>query len=463
MITINAQRLLWRMDAMACVGALSGGGVKRLALSDEDKAGRELFIRWCRELGLEVSVDQMGSVFARKPGLQPDLPAILSGSHLDTQPSGGRFDGVLGVLAALEGVQTIIENDISHNAPIEIVSWTNEEGARFAPAMVASGVFAGAFSLDYGLSRCDNLGIGLGDELQRIGCAGERPAVHSPHYPFKAYLELHIEQGPILHRSGDMIGIVTGVQGIRWYDVVITGIETHAGPTPMEFRKDPVPVLGRIITGLYELVAGFGPDARLTIGKLSADPGSRNTVPGTVRFSIDIRHPDNAVLQTMYEAVMSFCSRYSAECTEVWHSPPVYFDETCIAAVEAATKRNGLSSRRMVSGAGHDAVYVSRVVPTAMIFVPSRDGISHNEAEFTAPEQVIAGANVLLSAILLLADTVPGLASPDVSTPGASSPGEFSPDVSSLDTYSTRVPSHGAFSAVGATSGAPSHGTTRNL
>jgi beta-ureidopropionase / N-carbamoyl-L-amino-acid hydrolase len=357
---------------------------------------------WCKDLGLQITVDQMGSIFARKKGLNPDLPVILSGSHLDSQPSGGRFDGVLGVLAALEAVHTIIDHGISHHHDIEIVSWTNEEGVRFAPAMVASGVYGGAFTLEYGLDRIDADGIRLGDELKRIGCAGDRSAVFNPESPVKAYLELHIEQGPVLERSGKPIGVVAGVQGIRWYDVTITGNETHAGPTPMHLRQDPVPVLGKLIARLYDMVTAHGPDARLTIGELAASPGSRNTVPGTVRFTIDIRHPDATILEYMHRDVVSICTELGAHCSKIWDSPPVHFDQQCIAAVEAAATEYGYPFLSMVSGAGHDAVYVSRVAPVAMIFIPCRDGVSHNESEFSTPEQVTAGANVLLGTLLRL-------------------------------------------------------------
>jgi N-carbamoyl-L-amino-acid hydrolase len=342
---------------------------------------------------------------------------LLTGSHLDSQPSGGRFDGVLGVLAALEAVEVIIENNIDHEYDIEIVSWTNEEGARFAPAMIASGVFGGAFTLEYALDRVDASGARLGDALKRIGFAGTRPAVYRPESPgspespdspslpsspVKAYIELHIEQGPILEQAGESIGIVGGVQGIRWYDVTIHGKETHAGPSPMAMRNDPVPVLGGLISRLYTMAAGFGDDARITIGELSVQPGSRNTVPGTVQFSVDIRHPLADTLQAMHEEVLEICADDGIRCTEIWHSPPVHFDAGCVDAVEAAARQFSYAHRRMVSGAGHDAVYVSRVAPTAMIFIPCRDGISHNEAEFASDEHVIAGANVLLATLLKL-------------------------------------------------------------
>lgn len=400
---------------MAKIGALPNGGVRRLALTDEDRRARELFMTWCREIGLEVTIDELGSVYARKKAHGTRAhhhPVILTGSHLDSQPTGGRFDGVLGVLAALEAVQTITEQDIPHTCDFEIVSWTNEEGARFAPAMLASGVFGGAFTRDFALSRSDTEGITIRDELIRIGFNGNRPAAWQAKAQVKAYIELHIEQGPILDRSKQMIGVVTGVQGIRWYDVTIRGMETHAGPSPMAMRNDPVRVLGRLIPGFYALATEFGNDARITIGELTVHPGSRNTVPGMVRLSVDIRHPLAEVLEAMDEKLRLICGRASQRdkidvtCDEVWNSPPVYFDQRCVEAVEAAAARFGYRYRKMVSGAGHDAVYVSRVAPTGMIFIPCRDGISHNEMEFSGDEQVIAGANVLLATLLNLEGSV---------------------------------------------------------
>ncbi|KPP98535.1 MAG: N-carbamoyl-L-amino-acid hydrolase AmaB [Bacteroidetes bacterium HLUCCA01] len=407
MLAVNSDRLRSRMNAMAEIGALPNGGVRRLALTDEDKRGRELFLSWCRQAGLDVTIDQMGSVFARKKATVATYgpqPVVLTGSHLDSQPSGGRFDGVLGVLAALEVVEVIIENNISHRNDIEIVSWTNEEGARFAPAMVASGVYGGAFSLDYALDRTDAMGISIRDELKRIGFDGDRPAQFDPQHPVKAYIELHIEQGPVLEQSEALIGVVTGVQGIRWFDVSIRGRETHAGPTPMALRNDPVLALGRLIPRLYAMAADYGDEARLTIGMLTAQPGSRNTVPGMVQFSVDIRHPLTDSLQAMHQQVMQLCRGDGIHCREIWSSPPVHFDRTCVNAVEMAAKQWGYPAQTIVSGAGHDAVYVSRVAPTAMIFIPCKDGISHNEAEYASDDQVTAGANVLLTTLLNLSE-----------------------------------------------------------
>lgn len=417
-LMVNRERLMGRMMEMAQLGALPNGGVKRLAASDEDKLGRDLFVKWCTELGFSVHIDEMGSIFARKEGTRPELPAVMAGSHLDSQPSGGKYDGTLGVLAALEAVQVIKENNIEHERTIDIVSWTNEEGARFAPAMVASGVFGGAFTLEYGLSRTDAAGLKLGDELKRIGYKGALPADYGRRMKYlkakqtenagfssyKAFVELHIEQGPILESAGETVGVVTGVQGIRWYDIEIVGSETHAGPSPMNMRNDPVRKLGDLIPEVYALAKAAGADARATIGELHAFPGSRNTVPGKVRFTVDLRHPDEKSLENMHNTLNSLCERIGADCNEIWYSPPVRFDSGCVEALAKSCKKRGFPSREMVSGAGHDAVYVSKVIPTAMIFIPCKDGISHNEAEHAEPDDIVNGATVLLDAVCELAN-----------------------------------------------------------
>lgn len=406
-LRVDGQRLWSRLMEMARLGTLPYGGVDRQALTDTDLQGRDLFRRWCEEAGLAVSVDQIGNLFARRPGEDDTAAPILVGSHLDSQPTGGKFDGVLGVLAGLEVCETLNDHGVATRRPIEIANWTNEEGARFAPAMIGSGVFAGAFSLEYGLSRTDKSGATIGAELQRIGYAGER-AVTGQDYA--AALELHIEQGPILEKRGLTIGVVSGVQGMRWYDLVIQGKEVHAGPTPMEDRHDPFRAASEIQYRLYELVGLRAPDSRLTFGDLSVKPGSRNTVPGEVSVSVDLRHPDEAVLQQMedefFELAAECCSRHrvSHRIDIVWQSPAVRFAQKCVEAVKRATQTLDLSACHMVSGAGHDSVYLSRVVPTGMIFIPCREGISHNEAEDAEPRHVEAGANVLLGAVVELAN-----------------------------------------------------------
>lgn len=406
-LRVDGKRLWSRLMEMARLGALPHGGVDRQALTDIDLQGRNLFREWCEAAGLEVSVDQIGNLFARRAGEDAAAAPILVGSHLDSQPTGGKFDGVLGVLAGLEVCETLNDHGVTTRRPIEIASWTNEEGARFAPAMIGSGVFAGAFSLDYGLSRADKAGQTIGAELQRIGYAGER-AVGGQSY--SAALELHIEQGPILEKRGLTIGVVSGVQGMRWYDLAVQGQEVHAGPTPMEDRRDPFRAVSEIQYRLYELVGLYAPDSRLTFGDLSVKPGSRNTVPGEVVVSIDLRHPDETVLQKMEDEFFALaaqcCARHRVthRVDAVWKSPAVRFAQKCVDAVERATQAMDLSACHMVSGAGHDSVYLSRVVPTGMIFIPCKEGISHNEAEDAEPRHVEAGANVLLGAVVELAN-----------------------------------------------------------
>ena len=404
-LKVNGERLWDSLMTMAEIGATPAGGVNRQTLTDEDKRGRDLFKRWCEDAGLHVSVDRMGSMFARRNGSDDTLAPVMLGSHLDSQPTGGKFDGALGVLAALEAVRTLNDHDVQTKAPLEVVNWTNEEGCRFPPAMVASGVFAGVFDLDYGLSRQDHAGRTIGEELKRIGYAGEHLVGHRP---LGALFELHIEQGPILEAEGQRIGIVTGAQGCRWYDAEVTGGETHAGAAPMEGRRDALRAAAALLEDVYALAHGNTPAGRATIGEFQAYPGSRNTVPGRVRFTVDMRHPDGGTMDAMdhglREAFERARGRHGGEIDlhlhEIWYAPPVAFDPGCIDAVRQAAATLGLSAREIVSGAGHDAVYMARIVPTAMIFVPCKDGISHNEAEDATPDDLAAGCNVLMHAML---------------------------------------------------------------
>jgi N-carbamoyl-L-amino-acid hydrolase len=408
-VRVNAERLWQSLMTMAEIGATANGGVNRQTLTDEDRRGRDLFRGWCEGAGLAVTVDRMGSMFCRRPGRDESRPPVLLGSHLDSQPTGGKFDGALGVLAGLEVIRTLDDQGIETAAPLEVVNWTNEEGCRFPPAMVASGVFAGVFDLDYGLSRKDHAGRTIGAELQRIGYAGER-AVGGRE--IGALFELHIEQGPILEAEGLRIGIVTGGQGARWYDCEVVGAETHAGPAPMEVRRDALRAAAGMLEDIYRVAHHNAPHGRATIGEFQAYPGSRNTVPGRVRFTVDLRHPDGATMDAMdyalhevFEQARSrHAGRIDLHLEQIWYAPPVAFDAACIAAVRAAAVGQGLSAREIVSGAGHDAVYMARVVPTAMIFVPCKNGVSHNEAEFASPEACTDGANVLLHAVLARAD-----------------------------------------------------------
>ena len=404
-LRVNGERLWQSLMSMAEIGATPAGGVNRQTLTDEDRRGRDLFREWCEAAGLAVSVDRMGSMFAHRQGKDSSRPPVLLGSHLDSQPTGGKFDGALGVLGALEVIRTLGDHGIQTQAPLEVVNWTNEEGCRFPPAMIASGVFAGVFELEYGLTRKDHAGKTIGGELQRIGYAGERPVGHRP---IGALFELHIEQGPILEAEGRRIGIVTGGQGTRWYDCEVTGAETHAGPSPMEVRRDALRASAALLEEIYQIAHRHAPDGRATVGEFQAYPGSRNTVPGRVRFTVDLRHPDGGTMDAMDHALREtferargrHAGRIDCQVEEIWYAPPVAFDPDCIDAVRQAAAALGLSAREIISGAGHDAVYMARVVPTAMIFVPCRDGISHAEVEYASPEACADGANVLLHAVL---------------------------------------------------------------
>jgi beta-ureidopropionase / N-carbamoyl-L-amino-acid hydrolase len=406
-VRVDGERLWQSLMSMAEIGATPRGGVCRLTLSDEDRRGRDLFRAWCEEAGLSVSVDRMGSMFARRKGKDEGRLPVMLGSHLDSQPTGGKFDGALGVLAALEVVRTLNDHRLETAAPLEIVNWTNEEGARFPPAMIASGVFSGVFDLEYGLSRKDRAGRTIGEELRRIGYAGDLPVGGRQG---AALFELHIEQGPILEQEEMRVGIVTGGQGARWYDCEAIGAETHAGPAPMESRRDALMTAARLLERIYQVALDRPPSGRATVGEFEAHPGSRNTVPGRVAFTIDIRHPDGPTLDAMHADLEEAFRRanteghleHKLEC--IWHAPPVEFDAACIEAVRGAAGELGLSAREMVSGAGHDAVYMARVVPTAMIFVPCKDGVSHNEDEYASPEACTDGANVLLHAVLARAN-----------------------------------------------------------
>jgi len=403
MVRIDENRLWDRLMEIAQIGGTPKGGVCRVTLTEEDKKGRELFISWCKSIGCTVRIDNMGNIFAKYPGGDNSLPSILIGSHLDSQPTGGKYDGVLGVLSALEVCETLHEKQIVTDRPIEIVSWTNEEGARFSPAMIGSGVFAGEFTLDYAYQREDKEGLTLGGELEKIGHKGSDIIDPSEFY---ASLELHIEQGPILEKEEKKIGVVTGVQGIRWYEIQIDGKECHAGPTPMSYRTDPVMVLPKLINKLYEIGEKYAPDSRITIGSIRTKPGVTNTVPGSINLTLDIRNPEQSILDEMHleaQTVVRECdqdSKASVTLQEVWHSPSVRFASQCIDAVQAAAEASDYSHRKLVSGAGHDSVYISKVIPTSMIFIPCKDGLSHNELESIEKEDAIAGTNVLLNAVL---------------------------------------------------------------
>lgn len=402
-ITVNGQRLWQTLEQMAAIGATAKGGCNRQALTDLDRQGRELFITWAKALGCQIRIDQMGNIFARRSGQDDSLPAIATGSHLDTQPTGGKYDGVYGVLAGIEVLASLNDHSITTPGPIDVCVWTNEEGARFAPAMIGSGVWCGEFSLEYGHSRADKNELTIGQELQRIEFLGDEPC--QP-YPMKAFIELHIEQGPILEQQQKTIGVVQGVQGIHWYDLTLQGVPVHAGPTPMASRCDPFMALHPIVRDLYQIADHYQPLARVTFGDISVAPGARNTVPETLTLAVDLRHPDQTILDEMDNKFRHCVAQHSANTgvastiSEQWRSPAIAFDDHCIAAIHSTTQQLGYPYEKMFSGAGHDSVYVSRVVPTAMIFIPCKDGISHNEAEYANPEDITAGANVLLHTIL---------------------------------------------------------------
>lgn len=409
-LKINGERLWASLMEMATIGATPKGGVCRLALTDLDKQGRDLFVRWCQDAGCTVKVDQMGNIFARRPGRNNALAPVGTGSHLDSQPTGGRFDGVYGVLAGLEVIRTLNDRGIETERPVEASVWTNEEGSRFAPAMVASGVYAGVFTLDYGLSRADADGKTVGEELQRIGYAGTEPvggrAVH-------AFFETHIEQGPILETEGQTIGVVTDAQGQRWYELTLTGQESHAGPTPMPVRRDALLGAAKVIQLVNDIGLAHAPVAVSTVGMINSFPNSRNVIPGKVFLTVDFRCPDNVELEKMDAELRAGVAKIAAaakldhELAQIFQYDCVHFDESCVQMVRAGAHALGYSTRDIVSGAGHDACYMSKVTPTAMIFVPCIGGISHNEIEDAKPEWIEAGGNVLLSAMLAKANELP--------------------------------------------------------
>jgi beta-ureidopropionase / N-carbamoyl-L-amino-acid hydrolase len=401
-LTINPQRLWDTLMETAKFGGTPKGGIKRLTVSDEDKRVRDWFKAECEKLGCTVEVDEVGNMFATRPGKRKDIAPIAMGSHLDTQPTGGKFDGVLGVLGPLEALRTMVDMGYESNAPIMIVNWTNEEGSRFAPAMLCSGVYAGVFTPEFAYSREDRQGIKLGDELERIGYKGKHKAGS---IKFSSMFELHIEQGPILEAEGKMIGVVTGVQGMRWYEVTVRGQESHTGATPMGLRKNALLGASRMIEAIHQVGMAHLPGVA-SVGLIENRPNSRNVVPGEVFFTVDLRHPDERELDKMEAEYQAALPRIAAELNleleekRIWNSPAVKFAPNLIDCVRHGAKQAGYSSRDMASGAGHDAAYINRVTPTTMIFVPCLGGISHNEAESTTLEECGAGAQVLLNAVL---------------------------------------------------------------
>jgi N-carbamoyl-L-amino-acid hydrolase len=402
-VRVNGDRLWQSLMDLAKIGATPKGGVCRLTLTDLDRQGRDLVIGWAKEAGLSVTIDKIGNVFMRRPGRNNSLPPIVAGSHIDTQPTGGKFDGNFGVLAGLEVIRTLNDHAIETEAPVELAFWTNEEGSRFVPVMMGSGVFAHIFTLEHAYAATDTQGKTVRDELEKIGYIGsQEPGDH----PIGAYFEAHIEQGPVLEDKDITIGVVQGVLGIRWYDCVVSGMEAHAGPTPMELRQDALQTATQIMQEVIAIANRFGPHGRGTVGMVQVFPNSRNVIPGQVTFSIDFRNMTDALVDQMdaalrdYAASLAQSSGRTIEIRQVSHYPAAPFHPECKDAVRRAAENLGYSHMDIVSGAGHDAVYMSMLAPTGMIFIPCKDGISHNEIEDTKPEQVTAGANVLLQAML---------------------------------------------------------------
>ncbi len=436
---MNGERLWEALQTLAEIGATPAGGVARVALTDEDRAGRDLFVKWVRELGCSVHVDQMGNLFARREGTDSLRAPVVIGSHLDSQPTGGKYDGAYGVMVGLEVLRVLNDHSVTTAAPIEVVSWTNEEGARFPPAMIGSGVYAGAFDLSETLATPGVDGTTLGGELARIGYAGDEPCGApdgSSRRPIGYYIEPHIEQGPILEAADVALGTVTGVQGIRWYDVTIEGQSAHAGSTPMELRRDAMVAAARLVCEADEIAARRAPEGRATVGTLSVGAGSRNTVAGCVNLTVDLRHPEMAELDAMHHELLAFANsatfgpQQSAhtsgfaeqsnvgssspsevtgrsipqpQITPIWYSPPITFDQTVVEALREGATAAGFAPMDITSGAGHDACYVSKVAPTGMLFIPCAGGLSHNEAESILPSHAKAGAQATLNAVLSLA------------------------------------------------------------
>ncbi len=405
-IKANGVRLWNTLMEMAKIGPGECGGNRRLALTDEDIEGRKLFQKWAADAGCTIRQDTMGNIFARRDGKSRDKAPVLSGSHLDTQPAGGRFDGILGVLGALEAVRSLNDHGIETVSPVEIVVWTNEEGARFAPSMMGSGVFAGIYEEDEIYKNKDPEGVTVEDELRRTSQIGD---VTCKSFPIKAYYELHIEQGPVLENENTSIGVVTGGQGSVWTHINLYGQGAHAGTTPMDYRKDPMMGASRIIIELREIIRSHSA-AVGTVGRLETYPASINSIPGSVFFTVDTRHPNEKVLmkinQDLKNIVNTVCSAEGLEneFTNISINPTVKFNQDCVAIVRQSANSLGYSHRDIVSGAGHDACQVNQVAPTGMIFIPCEGGLSHDEAENTTPEHVSAGADVLLNSVLASAE-----------------------------------------------------------
>jgi N-carbamoyl-L-amino-acid hydrolase len=404
-LRVDADRLLRRLEALAQIGAIEGGGCCRLALSDEDKAGRDRVVSWMRELGLEVAVDAIGNIFGLRRGLR-DVAPVMTGSHIDTVRTGGRYDGNLGVLGGLEVVQTLNDAGFATQRPLVVAVFTDEEGARFAPDMLGSLVYVGGLDLQAALDTVSIDGERLGDELARIGYDGSAPlGLHRPH----AYVELHIEQGPVLDEEGITIGAVENLQGISWQEVTITGQSNHAGTTPMRLRRDAGYCAAAIGVFLRQLASELGGNQVCTMGKVDLHPNLINVIAARARLSVDLRNTEELLLQEAERRLARFLEELARaesvtiDTRRLARFEPVQFDDDVARMIESHAARLGCSHRRMTSGAGHDAQMLARICPASMVFVPSVKGISHNPAEHTAPADLAAGANVLLHTLMELA------------------------------------------------------------
>ena len=397
---IDADRLWTSLMDLATIGATAKGGVKRLALTELDRQARDRVCGWMREAGCEIRIDSLGNIFGLRPGRLNTEPVGV-GSHIDTQPSGGRFDGNYGVLAGLEVLRTLNDRAITTERPVAVAIWTNEEGSRFTPVMMGSGAYANAFSLAHCLGQCDLDGTSVAQALAAIGYAGSDEAPR-----FAAYFEPHIEQGPVLEAEGITIGAVSGALGQRWFDLELLGQDAHAGPTPLAMRRDALLGAARIVAEVRRIALGYPHEARGTVGQLIVSPNSRNVIPGQVRLTVDLRNAREETLSAMADDLHATVSRIASEerlqakLEQVVHFPPCHFDEHWTGRIEALARQAGHSVRRLPSGAGHDAVYVARTCPAAMIFVPCEGGISHNEIENARADHLAAGAQVLLGLVL---------------------------------------------------------------
>lgn len=402
-IHIDAASLLTDLKETARFGGTQKGGICRLALSPEDKQVRDWLSREGEELLCTVSIDSMGNQFLRYPGLDNSLPPLVMGSHLDTQPTGGKYDGIYGVLAGLAVIRALRANECKTRHAIEVVNWTNEEGARFSPAMISSGVFSGVFDEQAAHKICDRENVSIKDALEKTGYLGPIPCGQ---HPVRAYFELHIEQGPVLENEKKTIGVVTGVQGMRRYIISIRGQAAHAGTTPMALRHDALLTAAHLTVLATDIARKHGDEAKATVGEITALPGSSNVVCGDVTMTLDLRHPDDKIVESMEAAFhqqaasVSEMTKTQMQIERTWNSPSVQFDEKCVSLVRNCAEEIQLTHRDIISGAGHDAAYLARICPTAMIFIPCRDGLSHNEAEHAEPEDIVAGANLLLETIL---------------------------------------------------------------